>query len=61
MIVTMEPGIYIPTGSPCDKKYWGIGIRIEDDVVVTETGCLNLSEHIPHHPDEIEAWMASLK
>ena len=31
------------------------------DVVVTETGCLNLSEHIPHHPDEIEAWMASLR
>jgi Xaa-Pro aminopeptidase len=36
-------------------------IRIEDDVVVTEDGCLNLSEHIPHHPDEIEAWMASLR
>ena len=42
-------------------EYRGIGIRIEDDVVVTETGCLNLSEQIPHHPDEIEAWMASLR
>jgi len=42
-------------------EYRGIGIRIEDDVVVTEDGCINLSENIPHHPDEIESWMASLR
>ncbi|MEO0016363.1 MAG: hypothetical protein RL589_844, partial [Actinomycetota bacterium] len=62
MCLTVEPGLYIqPDDELFPAEYRGIGIRIEDDVVVTETGCLNLSEHIPHHPDEIEAWMASLK
>ena len=32
MIVTVEPGIYIPEGSPCDPKWWSIGIRLEDDI-----------------------------
>ena len=62
MCLTVEPGLYIqPDDELFPAEYRGIGIRIEDDVVVTETGCLNLSEHIPHHPDEIEAWMASLR
>ena len=62
MCLTVEPGLYIqPDDELFPAEYRGIGIRIEDDVVVTEDGCLNLSEHIPHHPDEIEAWMASLK
>ena len=34
MVITVEPGIYIPEGSPCDKKYWNIGVRIEDDVQI---------------------------
>jgi Xaa-Pro aminopeptidase len=34
MVITVEPGIYIPAGSPCDKKWWNIGVRIEDDVVI---------------------------
>jgi Xaa-Pro aminopeptidase len=38
-------------------EYRGIGIRIEDDVVVTKDGCRNLSESLPRHPDEVEAWM----
>jgi Xaa-Pro aminopeptidase len=62
MCLTVEPGLYIqPDDELFPPEYRGIGIRIEDDVVVTEVGCINLSENIPHHPDEIEAWMASLR
>lgn len=58
MIVTMEPGIYIPEGSNCDKKYWGIGIRIEDDILVTKNGPINLSAEAPRTTEEIELMMA---
>lgn len=58
MVVTMEPGIYIPDGSPCDKKYWGIGIRIEDDILVTKNGPVNLSAESPRTTEEIEKMMA---
>jgi len=34
MVITVEPGVYIPEGSKCDKKWWNIGVRIEDDVVI---------------------------
>ncbi|TRZ72919.1 MAG: M24 family metallopeptidase, partial [Streptomycetaceae bacterium] len=62
MVLTVEPGLYIqPDDELFTPEYRGIGIRIEDDVLVTETGCINLSENIPRHPDEIEAWMASLR
>ncbi len=62
MILTVEPGLYIQTDDELfPPEYRGIGIRIEDDVLVTETGYINLSEDIPHHPDEIESWMASLR
>lgn len=58
MVLTVEPGLYIP---PDDKsapaKYRGIGIRIEDDVVVTKDGNLNLTAKVPKNPDEIEALM----
>ena len=61
MILTVEPGLYIqPDDELFAPEYRGIGIRIEDDVLVTETGYFNLSENMPRHPDEIEAWMASL-
>jgi len=43
MVVTMEPGIYIPEGSDCDEKWWGIGVRIEDDILITKNGPVNLS------------------
>lgn len=59
MVLTVEPGIYVP---PDDKsapaKYRGIGIRIEDDVVVTEDGNINLTAKVPKDPAEIEAIMA---
>lgn len=58
MVVTMEPGIYIPEGSPCDKKWWGIAVRIEDDILVTKNGPINLSGEAPRKSDEIEKMMA---
>ena len=62
MVLTVEPGLYIqPDDELFAPEYRGIGIRIEDDVLVTETGYFNFSENIPRHPDEIEAWMASLR
>jgi Xaa-Pro aminopeptidase len=61
MVLTVEPGLYIqPDDELFAPEYRGIGIRIEDDVVVTADGCRNLSEDIPRHPDAIEAWMASI-
>ena len=61
MVLTVEPGLYIqPDDEKFPAEYRGIGIRIEDDVVITETGCRNLSENLPRHPDEIEAWMARI-
>ena len=57
MILTVEPGIYIPKGSNCDKKWWGIAVRIEDDILVTKNGPINLSAEAPRKSDEIEALM----
>ncbi len=58
MVLTVEPGLYIqPDDELFAPEYRGIGIRIEDDVVVTADGCRNLSENIPRHPDDIEKWM----
>ena len=57
MVFTIEPGLYIPNSSTCDKKYWGIGIRIEDDVVVMENGGKVLSEAAPRTVEEIEMIM----
>jgi len=58
MVLTVEPGLYIqPDDELFAPDYRGIGIRIEDDVVVTAEGCRNLSEDIPRHPDDIEKWM----
>ena len=42
------------------EEYRGIGIRIEDDVIVTDTGCRVMSKALPSHPDEIEVWMSNL-
>lgn len=54
-VLTVEPGIYIPSGSPCDKRWWNIGIRIEDDIVVTPNGPVNMSSKLPRAAAEIEA------
>lgn len=59
MALTIEPGIYIPAGSKgVAKKWWDIGIRIEDDVVVTKDGCDVLSKDAPKTIEEIETLMA---
>lgn len=57
MVITVEPGIYIPDGSPCDKKWWGIAVRIEDDILITENGPVNLSFEAPRASEEIEKLM----
>jgi Xaa-Pro aminopeptidase len=51
----VEPGIYIPPQSPCDPKWWGIGCRIEDDILITEKAPENLSAGVPRTPEAIEA------
>ncbi len=59
MALTVEPGIYIPLESEgVDKKWHGIGIRIEDDVVVTEDGCDVLTADLIKSPEAIEALMS---
>ena len=57
MIITVEPGIYIPEGSDTDPKWWNIGIRIEDDILITSKGPENLSKLAPRKWDEIEEIM----
>ncbi|MBC5824019.1 MAG: aminopeptidase P N-terminal domain-containing protein [Candidatus Eremiobacteraeota bacterium] len=58
MVVTVEPGIYIPQDSSVDERFRGIGIRIEDDVLITENGCDVLSADTPKTIAEIEALIA---
>ena len=53
----MEPGIYIKEGSPCDPKWWNIGVRIEDDILITNGEPENLSGCVPRTVDEIEEMM----
>lgn len=57
MVITVEPGIYIPDGSNCDKKWWGIAVRIEDDILITNNGPVNLSAEAPRTSKEIESLM----
>jgi len=54
MVITIEPGIYIPSGSNCDPKWWSIGVRIEDDLLITETGYELLSRFAPRKIEDIE-------
>ena len=60
MVMTVEPGLYISSDNTAVAKKWrGIGIRIEDDVVITETGCEVISAGVPKTVEEIEALMAA--
>ncbi|BAN51174.1 Xaa-Pro aminopeptidase [Metapseudomonas resinovorans] len=62
MAMTVEPGIYIGVDNQDVAKKWrGIGVRIEDDVVVTKTGCEILTGGVPKSVDEIEALMAAAR
>ncbi|HNP18907.1 MAG TPA: aminopeptidase P N-terminal domain-containing protein [Fulvivirga sp.] len=57
MVITIEPGIYITEGSPADKKWWNIPVRIEDDFLVTKDGCEILSDLAPRKSEDIEKLM----
>ena len=57
MVITVEPGIYIPANSPCDPKWWRIGVRIEDDILITKTGYELLSTKTPRKMQDIEKLM----
>lgn len=54
MVITVEPGIYIPAGSPCDPKWWDIAVRIEDDVIIGKDQCTILSGDVPRQAEEVE-------
>lgn len=57
MFITVEPGIYIPEGSDCDEKWWGIAVRIEDCILVTKNEPINYSGMAPRKSEEIEEMM----
>jgi Xaa-Pro aminopeptidase len=61
MILTVEPGFYIqPDDTLFAPEYRGIGIRIEDDILVTQSGAKILSNALPRHPDEVEVYISNL-
>ena len=58
MVFTVEPGLYFqPDDLTVPEQFRGIGVRIEDDIVVTKAGAINLSAGIPRTADEVEAWL----
>ncbi|MEO6321807.1 MAG: aminopeptidase P N-terminal domain-containing protein [Polaromonas sp.] len=57
MVLTIEPGLYVRPAKGVPKKFWDIGIRIEDDALVTAKGCELLTRGVPVQADEIEALM----
>ena len=62
MVFTIEPGLYFqPDDLTVPEPFRGIGVRIEDDIVVTEDGAENLSIGIPRTPDDVENWIARLR
>jgi Xaa-Pro aminopeptidase len=56
-VTTVEPGCYVRPGDKVPEAFWNIGIRIEDDVVVTATGNEVITVDAPKRIDDIEAWM----
>ncbi|PLZ03308.1 Xaa-Pro aminopeptidase [Burkholderia sp. WAC0059] len=57
MTLTVEPGLYVRAAPDVPEQYWDIGIRIEDNAIVTETGCELITRDVPVEADEIEALM----
>ena len=58
MVTTIEPGIYISSSMEVEDKWKGIGVRIEDNILVTNDGNENLTKSVPSSPDEIELLMS---
>lgn len=58
MVITVEPGLYIPVDADCPEAYRGMGVRIEDDLLITEQGFENLTAGVPKTIEGIEALMA---
>lgn len=58
MVITVEPGLYIPAGSPCDKKWWDIAVRIEDDVRIGKDKPELLSWQAPRKAEDVEKMAA---
>ena len=58
MVLTIEPGLYVRPAKGVPKQFWNIGIRIEDDALITAKGCELLTRGVPVDADEIEALMA---
>ena len=62
MVITIEPGLYVAEGTKgVPPKYLGIGVRIEDDILVTESGNENLTSGVPKEIDEVEALVRGTK
>lgn len=62
MCLTVEPGLYFQTDDlTVPEEYRGIGVRIEDDILVTEDGNRNLSAALPRRSEDVESWMAELR
>jgi Xaa-Pro aminopeptidase len=57
MVLTIEPGLYVRPAPGVAEAFWNIGIRIEDDAIVTPDGCELITRDVPVHADEIEALM----
>ena len=58
MVLTIEPGLYVRPAADVPEAYWNLGIRIEDDALVTAKGCELITRGVPVAPDEIERLMA---
>ena len=58
-VITVEPGLYFAEGSPCDKRWWNIGVRIEDDILVTNGDPELLSRELPRTAEAIEQLVGS--
>lgn len=57
MVLTVEPGLYLSPNKQLDAKWWNMGVRIEDDILVTDNGCEVLTSGVPKTIKEIEAIM----
>jgi len=60
MVITIEPGLYVRPADDIDEAFWNIGIRIEDDAVINDSGCELISRGAPVKADEIEATMKNV-